>query len=62
MSVKVVGPVASPPRAAGDVILALHLDQTRCGASEFEGAVADDVDFPWAANSVTGRFAARRSP
>src|SRR5712671_5248058 len=35
----------SPPRAVGDVILALHLDQARDGALELEGAVAGDIDF-----------------
>src|SRR5690348_15198699 len=41
---KVVRSVASPPRAVGDVVLALHLDQPRDGAVELEGAVAGDID------------------
>src|SRR5262249_37627376 len=35
----------SPPRAIGDVILALHFDQPRDRTLEPEGAVAGSVDF-----------------
>src|SRR6266403_2826735 len=45
MAVKVVGPAVSPPRAVGDVVRALHLDQARDGTLELESAVAGDVDF-----------------
>src|SRR5467141_5288442 len=37
--------VASPPRAVGEVVLALHLDQPRDGAAELEGAVTGGIDF-----------------